>query len=298
MEEAYIKATIISAYTQAALTEQQSQPGIPPLLNLYGPLDSALTQAYTAWKSQSGAEKGETQSLKTLLDNLSRTEIDDWDFAVQQVHRKGTAAYTQIFPEGRAPFQTGKQEDRILAVGALLDTLQQESGLDDLRTQVGAFSTQLTETNTAQKGAQNDTGLHSDAVAAAAAACGRGLFFVYGGLVQKYYTQPQLIENYFDVALIRDREQRAFTGAVPAGGTKAIAKRTLEATAQLRMVNAGPTPLRFFLAPEKAITPATGVTILPGEDQTVPASQLGSGPYLGVVNEGTEGEGHFELVIL
>lgn len=298
MEQSYIKATIISAFTQAALAQQASDPAIGPLHTFYTPLHTALTTAYTAWKAQAGSAKGQTQSLKTLLQNLSSTVIDEWDFAVQQEYRKGTPTYLQIFPEGRAPFQSGKQEDRILAVGALADALGAEGSFPTLKQQVDTYYYQLSTTNAGQKGAKSDTGLHSEAVATAAEACAAGLFYVYGGLVQKYYTQPETIENYFDVSLIREKEQRAFTGTVPAGTTKSIAKRTLEPDAQIRIVNSGPTRLRFFLAEEKNDEPTTGVTILPGEDQTIPASQLGTGPYLGVMNEGTEGAGSYELVLL
>lgn len=299
MNTSYIKATIISTYTFAALTDRFAvTPAIGPLLTFYTPRHNALMAAYTTWKAQAGSAKSQTQSLKTLLQALSSTEVDDWDFAVQQVYRKGTPQYLQVFPQGRAPFQTGKQEDRILAVGTLRDTLDAVGGLATLTTEVGAYFTLLNTTNTGQKGAKSGTEMQSDAVAAAAEACADGLFYVYGGLVQQNFAQPAVIEAFFDVSLIREREQRAFTGTVPASGAKAIARRTLEPGAQVRIVNSGATTLRFFTAPEKNDRPTTGLRILPGEDQTVPASQLGPGPYLGVANESTEGAGSYELVIL
>ncbi len=105
--------------------------------------------------------------------------------------------------------------------------------------------------------------------------------FGYGGLAQRYHHTPEHIGAFFNRTIIRNREQRALTGTVDISAQKNIAKRTLEPASQVRIVNTGPAPLRFYFAPEANDAPGqTGRTVAPGEDETIEVRALGTGPFL------------------
>ncbi len=299
MERSYITALVLSGYTVGVLDGQQSVTGILPLYNLYIPLHTALQQRYDQWRAAAGLQKGKTASIQDLLVSLRADKIEDWDLAIQQQYRKGTPRYLELLPRGREPFQQGKQSERISAIDALDRAIGTDVALASLKTDVSGFYKALDTAQIVQKGALGDTALRSDDVEAAVEACTVGLFQVYGGLVSLYAATPERIGDYFYMELIVDKEQRAFTGSVGISATKNIAKRTLEPTAQIRIANPGTTSLRFYYAAEANDGPGLTSELLPaGEDVTVPVSNLGSGPYLKVLNESRESAGAFDLVIL
>jgi hypothetical protein len=299
MQRSYVGAVAIAGHTAGILLAQKINPDINPLHVFFDPINDALATAYASRISAAGLQKGKTASLNSLIDELRSERIGEWDIQIQIVHRKDTPRYTELLPEGRAPFQKGRQAERIAEVEALADRMGAEAALATLKTEVLAFHQSLTLAENTQEGAKGATEGSSSAMEAAVQAAAVGLFSVYGGLVQLFAEEPERIGDYFNMELILDREQRDFTGTVAAAATKNIAKRTLAPDAQLRLVNTGTTPLRFFLAEEKNDgAGALSVLVASLEDVTIAASSLGTGPFLNVTNESSEGPGKYELVML
>lgn len=300
MKRSFVGAVAIAGHTDGVLDAQKANPDIDPIYTLFTTVNASLASAYAARIAAAGTQKGKTASLTDLIAELRGPRIDDWDFAIQQVHRRGTSRYIELLPSGRKPFQEGRQSQRIAEVLALSDRIGAEAALATLKTEVDAFYQDLSTADATQEGAKGATEASSTAMEDAVLAAAIGLFRVYAGLVQLFAAEPERIGDYFNMELILDREQRAFTGAVGISATKAIAKRTLDGTALIRFVNTGAVRLRFYFAEEKTgEAPAGGgLALLPGGDQTVAVSTLGTGPYLNVTNESTEGEGAYELVIL
>ena len=300
MTDSHIKAAVISAYTFAALQSQQAgNPAILQLAEFYEPFDIDLQTAYNTWRSQAGIQKGKTQSLKEALENLA-VQARDWSFAIQAFHREGTPRYRELFPNGLTAFQKGKQQERIGAVASLIEAIGAEADLQPVRTTIVAYLATLTTTKTGQSGAKTETEVRANNVESSVAAAAAAMYYVYGGLVQQFYHQPARIEDFFNLALIRDREQNTFTGSVAAGAVKFVAKRTLPPTAAVRMLNNGPTTLRLYVADTKGAPPPAegGLVVLPGGDKTAAAPSLGSGSFLHIYNEDDTSAGAYELVII
>jgi hypothetical protein len=293
----YEKAVTISTFTDARLA---ASPGLGTYYAFYHPLHTALINAYNAWKLGGGQQKTATASMAALLKGLTAA-VNDWDFAIQSIARKGTPEYLTFFPQGHTPFITGKQDMRISAVATLSNALATVSPVPAVKTQVDSYLSQLNTANTTQEGKKGGTNGLSDAVEAMRVAACHGLYYVLAQLMALYYQNPEPIATYFDLELIRDRQQDDFTGSVQASAVKTIAKRTLEADDMILLKNTGLVPLTFYLAADKGAAPVVGapsVIVPEGQHQNVPANALGDvaeNKFLMVYNASELTEGNWEV---
>ncbi len=293
------KMLVISRYTNGALLGDLSKS---TLYDYYNELHLDYENAYNDWVTGGGQQKSQTGTLKSLIKGLT-AQVNDWDFGVQQVHRKGTNEYTAFFPKGHAPFTTGKQETRIAAVGALNNSLTGIPALATVKTSVNAYYAQLTNTIDTQKAKISITDTLSDQVEAKRIAAGQGLYYVLGALMQTYSADPSQIARYFDLELIRQEGQTDFTGHVSPQEHVTVIKRTLEADDQITLKNLGLVPLTFYLAAIKdGPIPAgtAGVILQPSEQTHVPASALGdveNNKFLTVFNPSDLADGNWEVEI-
>lgn len=297
--DSHEKGLAISRYTNAALL---GDPATAALFDYYDPLHLDYDASYAAWVNGGGQQKRFTGSLKSLLKGLT-VHVNDWDFGIQQVHRKGTNEYVAFFPKGHTPFLTGKQETRIAAVSALNIALTGIAPLAAVKTSVNDYYGLLTDGIDNQKNKMYTTDTLSDDVEAKRIAACQGLYYVLGGLMQIYNADPSQIAKFFDLELIRREGQNDFTGHILPQEHETVAKRTLDADQQITLKNLGLVPLTFYMAaindgPIPAGT--TGITLQPSEQTHVPASSLGdvaANKFLTVYNPSELADGNWEVII-
>jgi len=82
------KGLHISTFTDSRLQAKGDDAFYAPLYELYHPLHENFFNIYNIWKSQGGVQKGATLSLDQLLQLLSPSKINAWDFAVMNVYTK------------------------------------------------------------------------------------------------------------------------------------------------------------------------------------------------------------------
>ncbi len=246
----YKAAVTLSTHLDAALNAAKADAAILVLYNYYHPIHLAYVAAYNAWLTQGGTQKGNTQSLTALLDGLT-AKINAWDAQIQGTYAKGTPGYTALFPKGHTPFLKGGQTERIAAVHALDAALIGIVPLAATKTDVDNYAIALDGANTTQKGSKTTTIGDSTAVEAERILMTNGQMYCYGGLVQKYTTQLDKIEQFYDMEIVRNGSQTDFTGHVAATEHKNIAKRTLVETQVIKIKNMGNGKLQFYLATQK-----------------------------------------------
>jgi hypothetical protein len=120
-------------------------------------------------------------------------------------------------------------------------------------------------------------------------------------LMGKNYTNPQLIEKYFPLDLIRIAQQVDFTNSVAPQKIRFIVKRTLAADHEITLINDGSTELWFYLASTKTAQPgATKVVVAQQSQQTVAVSALGNPPdaHFMAYNPDSGQSGHYTLEIM
>ena len=187
----------------------QAKLGLPPdpdiqvCLNRIQPLFDQFQLKMVVFDVKSGTRKGQTEVLGDLLAELAGSRIKQWDITVQNTFLAGTPQYTQIFPNGRGPFQSGAQDVRILAVQTLAQRLAPFAGLSALKTTVEAFHTSLEAARNTQQGTEGEISSASDAAEAARVALAIGLYANLGRLMEKHAANPDLLGGYFEVALLR-----------------------------------------------------------------------------------------------
>jgi len=295
----YATALEISTFANAALDEAKSDPDILELYNYYHPVHQGYVERYNAWLAHGGVQKGKTATLKQLLEK-STENIDKWELNIAVALGRDTPEYLELFPQGRSPFNQGKQTDRIAAFKALGTNLTGIAALAITKTAVDDYYEQLATANNSQKGSKTTTDTLSDAVEAMRKTMCEGQMRVYGGLVQKYFTNLELVGNFFDLEKIREGTQTEFVGSLRGGETKMIVKRKLEQTDQLELGNTGMTTIMYYLVHTKTGQPTGPVfQIIPGDSLDIYASQMGdlNNHFLMVRNLSPDTAGSYKLII-
>lgn len=274
------KAYEVSCFHDNALFANSSDPDILALYNAYHPFHLALEIAYLKWKSQGGDRSGKTFSLNHLLDVLSGIKISNWDIAIQNVYNKRTIQYNTLFPNGRAPFQHGKQLEIITAIQTLSDTIGTDPALANVKLDIDTFHTSIYTTYNNQKASKSNVAIDSDNLEIARVKMCEEQFGNYGFIIYKYKANPELGEAYFDKARIRPSHQVHFTGHLNPETFHQICKHTFYENDEVNIYNPGPGPLNFYLAQHKDELPtAEAFTIAAGAEQTIFATSLGNLAY-------------------
>lgn len=86
---------------------------------------------------------------------------------------------------------------------------------------------------------------------------------------------PDAMDTYFEQSIIRPRKKRVYKDPLAPGETKKILTEDFEANDEIKISNPGTTDIMFCLAPDENTACSTGVTLMPGEEKTVKASELG-----------------------
>ncbi len=299
-ENSFRLAIRISNTHLAALKKQVGDPFFDALIASYEPLDTALNNAYNAWKTSNSAQQGETFSLNQLYRLLSSSKIRQWDIAVQNIYGQNTPQYKALLPKRREPFQHGSQTDRKTAVKTFSESLNGDAALAAVKTDVDNFYQQLSEVLSNQKGEKRSTSVSSQLVEKTRVAMCTGQYANLGALMQKYAETPEIIESFFDLAAIRSGAQVLFTGDTKPQEHENIFKHTFFANDTVRLENEGVTDLKFYLADSKnAPLNGTVVSVPAGETVTVPVTQLGNATntFLNVHNPDNINKGEWKVEI-
>jgi hypothetical protein len=271
----YRAAKKLGDFTVAAFTAADSSPFTDMLAQL-NPVSQAFNAAYMQWTTQKGAQKGNTSSLADQLTLLRSQKIEDWDIAIQNVYKQNTPQYISIFPNKRGPFQTGSQQSRINAVGALSQAIGNDEALQTVKTDIDNFFNSITVIYTQQKGSKSSTGVTSSSVEAARIALCTVLYGILGQLMNYFQETPEQITNYIDVETLRNIQQDEFQVSFNGGATKLILTRTFANGDKVRLINRGNFDIGFALVPEKNdALPQTFITVTTQNELTVDVTQLG-----------------------
>ncbi len=239
--KSYKKANTVGKFTAQALTGVPTgNAALVALRDHYIPIYSAYETAYNDWKAMGGQEEGATLSL-VQLEELINTDVNNWEYTVQGVYRKGTPGYKTIFPNGITDLKRGSRDERISALNAFSANLPNPA-LAGLKVTVDARIAQLVAADTGQDVKQTAQKLDSTAVEAARITLCTGLYYVLGGLMMQYAATPDSVAAYFDLETLRDLPQTTFSGDIAGDAIKFIVQRTLAAETEVKLDNDGDSP--------------------------------------------------------
>ena len=96
-------------------------------------------------------------------------------------------------------------------------------------------------------------------------------------MVNRFKTDPSVIEAYFDVDTIRNQEQLIFVKSVAAKGKANLMKHTFAATDSIKITNDGTVSLEFYLTNTVDGDPINQkVAVEPSATQTFVITDLGT----------------------
>lgn len=292
------KAYEVSTFHLNALFANLGDPDILNMYNNYLPFHQALEAAYLKWKRQGGDRMGKTFSLNHFLEQLSTIKISQWDIAVQNIYNKRNKKYISIFPNGRYPFQHGKQLEIITSIQTLSDAIGTDPALANTKLDIDNFHTTIYDAYNSQKVSKTNVNIDSDNLETARVNMCIEQFGNYGLIAHKFKANPELGKIYFDENRIRVSHQVHYTGHINPESFHHICKHTFIETDEVNIYNNGPVPLKFYIAQHKDELPTTeAFTIASGAEQTIFATSLGNLSYkqLMVYNPDTNQIGKYEL---
>jgi hypothetical protein len=276
-DNSFKKAVIIAQKHDSFLFADKDDPFILVLYTFFHPLYVALNAAYDALIALEGTREGSTLNIRQKLRLQRSPKARLWDNAIQKVYDKDSPQYKALLPNGRKPLQVGPQLMRINAVNIVSTAIGTDTLLADLKTELDAWYDELNTDFTEHEGDGSEVKDASDKVELARVAMCEGMYKDMADLMGKYYQNPELIEKYFPLDLIRNAQQVDFTKKVKAQKVHFIVTRTLTPDHEITLINNGNTDLKFYFAQTKTEKPgATFVLVNAHSQKIVTASELGN----------------------
>ena len=224
-------------------------------------------QAYSFWDSLRGSNPSNTQSIVDLIDELSSTLIRNWDIRIQSIYDIKTSMYKKLMPNRRIPFQTGTFAVREDAVKYLIAAIGNDAKLASVKTEVQSFLDSLIAAKTAQSNQLADIDKAVNDLEAARKLCADYLYYNKGVLMQVYFQNTSMIDNFYPVDLLISKVQTYFTVTLNDQKPKRVVKRKFDVQKQkLKVTNKGDFPILLFFTNGLTDVPAPGTPVL-----TVPA---------------------------
>ncbi len=200
--KSHIKAVKLSTDTTDKL-RGHADPDLAGIFLAYEPFHEAYISLNVAIEISEGVYKGKTSSVEGLLDMLPE-KLRIWEPPVYTLFPEDSDVAKEIFPHKRNPFLQGPYDGRLLSVRALRDNLLNYTGanpsLVPIQTDVAAFYTLV---NTARQTQQSREGnvdeLRHQRDLQRVTTMNAFWGIVYGGLLRKFYNDPEAILGYIDL---------------------------------------------------------------------------------------------------
>ncbi len=202
-EGSYKKMNIISADTYGKLHGEQANPLINPLFLFFSPFRATMVLKYNGWKSKKAAYRSKTAKVYELLSDLSSTKIENFDVRIQVVYPRDSVEYLALLPNHRIPFQSGEIDERISALGTLVDNIGTDLSLAAVKTDVDAFLTLLNDARVEQTGLEEQVSAASAQLELERVKCAEAMYYVLGGLMQVFNSNTSEISRFFDLETLR-----------------------------------------------------------------------------------------------
>jgi len=173
------------------------------LLDFLEPFFSAFIVQYEKSTDDRAVYRDLTAQFTTLLTDITSKQLHIWDLQIQLAYGRNSRQYTVLFPQGRAPFQTGGYEPRIRAVKALGRALQNDPQLAALGQDILVLGQQLEDLRNSQQGIEYDFSSNSSQLSRKREELAEALFGVFGRLKFHYYKELDTVENFYELKYFR-----------------------------------------------------------------------------------------------
>jgi hypothetical protein len=279
-----------------------SNPAFVPLRDEYEPFHLEYQNAYNAWVTAGGVHEGSTLSVEELLEDLN-TKLRGWEATVRYVYQEDSPQERSIFPNKRAPYQSGTYEQRISAVKGLalhLATFTTEPLLVTLSGDVMTFYDTIEAARVAQTGNELGISSRSAALERARVNCAIEMYGNMGRIMYIYRENPVEIEQFWDLSLLRNTTDNTFSQNVSVNPTALVTvglspaqRDSIDANTIIKITNTStaPVPLKVGFSTAAGEEPTFTATVEPEMMRELSASELGwssEKKFLTIRNESPE----------
>jgi hypothetical protein len=167
--------------------------------NAYNP----YSHLYAQWNTSESTYHGKTAGFEQLIQDDLLIEVRKWEGKVRAVFYEDSPTEIEIFPNKRAPFQTGTYEERISAIRGLATKLTEYPQLINVQAEVEAFYNQINLTRVTQQEKEGNVGRLSDKIENQRIVVCDVMYGILGQLMYKYRSSRHEITRFFDLSLLR-----------------------------------------------------------------------------------------------
>ncbi len=276
-----------------------TNPDVNTLYLLFEPIHTAFTVKYAKVVANFGAYKSATSTVEALAADLSKTQIKSWDIKIQNVYEDHTDEYKSIIHSGRAPFQSGTYEQRLLAVQSLAVSLAAYPLLSTVLTSVQAFATAFQNARLHQQELEGaDTNLRVE-LEQAREDLALVMHRIFGQLIFLFAHQPGTIQSFYELQYLKAPAPKPNLNPpinINANSRQQAMEGLFVSTDNFELENPGETDLGYFVTEtDLAATPNDVVFLQPKVKQVFTLAELtdGTTPRKLIVVNLTDKNGQF-----
>lgn len=188
-----------------------SDPAIASVYNDFGPTWYNFKNAYTRWMVATGLYRGAVQDMNETLLSINK-KLKVWEGKIHAQFYEGTEEAKSIFPHKRTPFYKGSDIARTEAVAALIITLNNYPTLSDTKADVQAFYSLLKSKVDAKHVAEGTVIARSTELEEQRQLLMAEIYGNLGRLLYVYRHNLSVIDNYFDMGVIKNKVRRKKRG--------------------------------------------------------------------------------------
>jgi len=287
-----------------ALTANQNVPEISQLLTRTKPLLDSFNSEMQAKLSSKSVSKGYVYNFKDLLEQMP-AKLARWDIEIQNIYPKNTLEYRTIFGSKRSEVYKGTSEQKLNKLLSLQQKVESTSGLDNIAIDIKSFAVLLNDSRSIKGQKLEIYDQKQDALAIEYDKLSIMLYRNLGRLIDKYANNTDEIERYFNLYLIRTKnnnhniDQQGYTLTIPPNSTK-IADISFSPDDTLNISNISNTTIYYYSAISiDSAKPSTLQQILPNDETEVTAILLGAptNKFLIFVNQSTTETAEVEIIL-
>ena len=224
-----------------------TDPDILKMYNFFHPLYSIFSTANHNWSMLKSSNISSTKSVANVTDELASTKIRFWDNSIQMVYPLGSLRYVALLPHRRGIFQSGTINSRLTAINNLVDEIGSDAALATLKLDVIAYQTLLSTSMSGRKGHIISIDEAINALTLATLGAAEGMYWVHGGMEQKFYKTPTSMDIYFPIDLMTTMTQTDFTFTLTNTDPHKAFKRKFDVlTQKIHGSNLGEGKVKFY----------------------------------------------------
>jgi hypothetical protein len=231
---------------------------IQKMYNFFHPLYLTFSTANHNWSMLKSSNISSTRSVTNVIDELTATKIRFWDNSIQMVYPLGSLRHLALFPHRRAVFQSGTVSSRLTAINNLVGEIGSDAALATIKLDIISFQTLLSNAMSGKD--EHIIGIDEaiSALSAATVGAAEGMYWVHGGMEQKFYKTPSSMDIYFPIDLMTTMTQTDFTFVLTNTNSHKVFKRKFDVlTQKIHGSNLGDGKVKLYFT--NGMTSALGI---------------------------------------